>query len=225
MKGRKRRGNIGVVIVFVIMLLLMSGMAFYFLTGSERAMKNNKWGRNIDLTSQVVSKASEWIGVARMGDEVDVSAYVPEIKASVVLSFDSAGNWTETLDEESLNRCNELANAAIKDAFMAVLSKRLEAAGCSEGDIDSLILSALGMSLDDYFKEYGPNLLPTYEELSAEVSKEGHYKLKGGKLYRSFDAYVVAVDGVEEDFVCNSAALAIASEGDEAILYTKWEGQ
>lgn len=225
MKGRKRRGSIGVIIVFVIMLLLMSGMAFYFLTGSERAMKNNKWGRNIDLTNQVVSKASEWIGVARMGDEVDVSLYVPEIKASVVLSFDNAGNWTETLDEESLNRCNELANAAIKDAFMAVLSKRLDAAGCTESDIDSLVVSALGMSLDDYFKEYGPKLLPTYEELAGDVSKAGHYKLKGGKLYRSFDVYVAAVDGVEEDFICNSSALAIASEGDEAVLYTKWEGQ
>ena len=135
-----------------------------------------------------------------MGDEIDVKSLVPELKVNIVLTIDSNGNWSEAVDKASYQDCETKARAAVKEAFMELLKKRLSAADAETNDEEALFKKTLGMDADTYFALHGPKLFPSLDEILAGC-KEGY----------------------STNYLCNSESLVI-SDKDAAVLYNRWEG-
>ncbi|MBR5944121.1 MAG: hypothetical protein IKZ94_04155, partial [Lachnospiraceae bacterium] len=128
-KRRRRRGIGGIIAVFVIMLLIMSVGAYFFLTKEERLAKSTRWMRQVDVTADVRESIRQWVNMARLGDEIPVDEMVPTLTYNVILDFKGAGNYEESLDEASYEKCVNEAYEAFKEVALALLDKRLEVSG------------------------------------------------------------------------------------------------
>jgi len=221
-KRRKAGGIIGAVAVIVITLLLISGVLVLVLTRGKGQIKG-KWVREVEITNSVKAAASEWLSTALMSEEVNIDEYIPDCRIEIVLSINDDGSWGETLDEESYNQCRKSAYDGLAQAFESLASKRLDAAGKDVSDVDALISETINMTLDEYLRNYGPELLPAFETLNKEILSGGKYKVKGDTLYRSNDLITDALDGEATTYLCNSGALVLANSDESPILYTKEE--
>ncbi|MBR4993466.1 MAG: hypothetical protein IKY04_04385 [Lachnospiraceae bacterium] len=201
-KRRRRRGIGGIIAVFVIMLLIMSVGAYFFLTKEERLAKSTRWMRQVDVTADVRESIRQWVNMARLGDEIPVDEMVPTLTYNVILDFKGAGNYEESLDEASYEKCVNEAYEAFKAVALALLDKRLEVSGNGDvGETEDLVKEAIGMDIDTYLKEYGPKIIDTLDE-----TKEA-----------------TAFAGNTQTYLCNNDTLVITLSEGEPVLYERWE--
>lgn len=171
-----------VITVLVLMLGLLGGFAFEKFRPKIDPMEHlsGEWTRSVDVSDRIVANAENWLE-----DVEGVTVTVEDLKETfgsltieVVERYvsDDAGYMVcqREVSKESYDACSLKAYEGMKKAFEGIIYTRLLAAGIStdeiEMDIQELYEEVIGMSMEEYLYQYGPVLVPSYEELSKEFT-------------------------------------------------------
>lgn len=178
MKKKKKRRRSGLPAIIILTLLLLgvitAGAIFYFC--GNTLMLPGSWEREIDLTQQITQNISEYLSSTAYGEEIDVSGYMDDIKITCRLSVTKDGEWNEVIDSNDYANAAEQAKNALKKAVSDMLSGRISDSFIeTDMTIDELVTDAVGMSLTKYLEEYGPVVMPSYEELASEYECKATY--------------------------------------------------
>jgi len=215
MKSRKKKRSLVPVIVLTVLLLVtISVVGFFYYFGNYFKLKGN-WSRNIDCSAMAADRAEDYLSIVLVSgdlalEDFTVEDYFRDIVIEVDLSINSSKNYIETIDTISYENASSNALESLKRAMQDILtSKLLKLDVADEFSIEDLANEVLGMSLDDYLKEYGPELLPDLKELSISNNVEGMYSYGRDTLYFS------TVPGMEAD---ESNPVTYMVSDDELIL-------
>ena len=222
---RRRRRKIRRIITTaacVVLAVLITLMCFRIKT--LNAFKGN-YVRQTDITDRVVALAALWLKDVEGADITDewIRSKTEGIRASVILSFDPtaplSGSFTEEVDTADYARCKAESSALLCDCLRELIIKRLEMVGYGEGisidEADTLITSALGMSLDNYLENIGVSAAPDFDELEEANGRTGDYKIRGSYITWDLDG-----SEVKERFSTGKKVLTIK---DRALVYTRPE--
>ena len=209
------------IIALTITLVAVLGIFVFIYVWGNPLLIRGEWTRHIDMSSMVGEAMEDYLESANMGDEIDLSAYVGDLKVAVDLTLDGEGNFTEQINEESYVKCEEAANAALAEAVRELITIRMEAVKVSsDEDIDSLIEETVGMSLESYLEQYGPVLMPQLSELQKENDRSGSYEC---------DRTLISLQGADGEAYGNaegcqymvSNETLVIDYGDAAYIYVK----
>ena len=190
--NRKKRRRIKRIVLNLLFLLIIAGggvIALLFFKKTRPLPESfipGEYSTAADISAEAASKGQDWLNAAYMGEEADMASVLGELELSLKLNMGSDGSYSITLDEESIKKAEERAQAALADAFCDLAVLRLKAAG--EGDYDresarTRTEDKLGMSLTEYMKDYGPDMVRDAAELKAEYERSGSWEVKEGVLY------------------------------------------
>ncbi len=174
-KRRKSRAAVVLPLLFILSFLILIAVSFVY-TDPVRRLEGD-WTTDTDVTAEVTDRASAFLKAAAMGNQVEVTEYIDEVKISRILTFKSDGSYSLTLDEQSYAKSRDKAYEQMGQALNALVALRLKAAGreASSETAASLIQDKLGMSTAEYLKEFGPELMPESEELKTRYNRSGIY--------------------------------------------------
>ena len=165
-----------VVSVLVILTLMLS------LTGCDEQKKFvGSWESSVDMTDYINQE------MAKEEEELAEYLKIKEFELVLKMTFKDDGTYKASIDEKELEKTLESA----KEDFKEGMNKYFEAY------IDSMeldltvdeVLEASGVDMDSLIEEaFGDEL---YSSFTDELSSEGNFKVKDGKLYLS--------DGLDKD--------------------------
>jgi len=176
-KKRRRRSGMPMIIVLTILLLaVLTAGAIYYLFGNS-LMLPGTWEREIDLTAQVTENIETYLSGTAYGEEIDVRPYVEHITVTSRLTVTKDGEWIEEVDSDDYAQMADKSLSALNRAVTELLGKRV-ADSYIETDlsVDELVKDAVGMNLTAYLSKYGPDLMPTYAELSEKYGCRATYE-------------------------------------------------
>lgn len=188
-------------VVFTLLFLTLSISTallvyLHFFTSDDKDL-SGEWVTELDLTQQAAVTALSWlqeIEAVSVSLE-DMESYMQGLTVQVNLTFEQAehsvGAFRCNVVPESYDECNQAAYEAFAMVFQELLAERLCMAGytgCTDKEtMDALVTDTFGMPTVSYLMSYGPNLLPSLEELQAEYDGSGTYETAEGILTRRFD--------------------------------------
>ncbi len=215
-RRRKRRRAIGLPIVLVMMILMIAMVgviAYWYLNGNKLRLPG-QWQRELDFSKQVEEQISDYLVTATLGDEIDVSKYLDDVTVTCVLSISRDGVFEEKVDEASYNYAYSQAKNSLHNAVYDLIRLRIESNYIeTDKKTDELITEALGMDLDSYLKEYGPKLMPSYEELNADYGMTATYAASREGLQIS------TTDDIKDCEFAVSGDMLVIDYADGAIVY------
>ena len=192
------------VIKNTILLLLILSLSFstallvylHFFKSDGRRL-SGEWTAELDLTEQAAVTAFIWLqgidGVSVSPE--DVVSRMQKLTVDVCLNLEatsgSEGAFHFSITKESYEACEQAAYEAFAEVFRELLSERLHMAGYTGGtdkeDIEALVAETFGMSTVSYLMTYGPELLPSLEDLQAQYDGSGTYEAAEGILTWRYD--------------------------------------
>ena len=198
------------VILTLLILTLSTSTAFlaylHFFASDDREL-SGEWTANLDMTQQAAVTAFSWLQDI---EDVDISledmeAYMQDLNIQVDLTLEQSDRFKGTFHcnvlPESYDACNQAAYEAFAMAFQELLAERLQMAGYSAGtdqeSIEALVNETFGMSTVSYLMSYGPELLPSLEDLQAQYDGSGTYEATEDILTRQFDMGGVVTTKIE----------------------------
>lgn len=216
--------------VIVAILLITLGVSTAFLTylhffAEDDRDLSGEWSANLDMTEQAAVAALDWlrdIEAVSISPE-EMGEYMQGLTIQVNIAFEetdrSAGTFDCNVVPESYAACRQAAYAAFALAFQDMLAERLRMAGY-EGSTDreaveALVTETFGMSTVSYLMSYGPELLPSFEELQAQYGGSGTYEAAEETLTRQFESGG-AVSTKVESYVRKGSSLILTEEIDAA---------
>lgn len=217
------RKTIKNVVLTLLILTLSASTAFlaylYFFVSNDREL-SGEWTANLDMTEQAAVEALSWlqdIEAVSVSLE-DMGAYMENLTIQVDLTLEKTGRSEGTfccnIVPESYDACKQAAYEAFAAAFQDVLAERLLMAGYTGGTnketIEALVAETFGMSTVSYLMSYGPDLLPSLEDLQAQYDGSGVYKTEDGILTRQFD--VGGTGGAREEYYIRKDSSLILTE-------------
>lgn len=184
--GKKGSGRfaLALFLVFLLLLGLTACLVLQRLTSPSRAVVG-RWRMELDCTDRAAARAELWLRGAKLGDQVDAATFFPPLHVDVVLTLRRDGSWERRLDEESLETAQREAVDAMAASARQLLRLRIAATGRGGGPDEyagQLMQDALGMSAEEYFAAYGPELLPTKEALSERWDASGSWSIADGRI-------------------------------------------
>lgn len=176
------------IVVFIVLAVLVVGGLFVY---RKYIYKDNsyvgKWTRQVDITEQVKDRMDLWLDTALKGDYAEYGDDRAVVTVTLYLNAD--GSWTESFDETSYAQAEEQAINIAAKGLTSFLEKRLESAEVTPDSVgktvDELIQEAIGMSPEEYLRQYGPKLLPDVTEYKSTYAHSGGYTVKDGILART----------------------------------------
>lgn len=174
-----------------------------------------EWVGKVDVSDEVRGKASDWFLAAAMGNSADLTEAMNGASVDTHLVFAKDGTWSTAVDKESYDECLDMCYEGMSHALRDFIRVRFSAASkpdMSDEQIDTLFSDTIGMSVKDYLKEFGPQIMPTYESMKSAYEREGIY---------TADKKTITVNGeVTADYVVNGRLLALdgIQSGDSVIL-------
>lgn len=217
---RKRRPRFcdTILIIFllvVILTLVSTGIAAYCLQNSRQLP--GVYTTKIDMTEQVIERINRYLDDASLGNETDARDYVEKVEYKLTLTLGADHSYREELKEEDYEKALSDAEGALKKALKSLAAERLQMVSLeAPDDVEALLQDAVGMNFDDYLKQYGPELLPDREELSAEYSARGSYMADREKMTVTWE------DGrvTEYGYLVSDRMLVLLSDTEEYV-YTR----
>ena len=186
--------------IFIILLLTLSVSTallayLHFFASDEKAL-SGEWTTNLDMTEHAIVTALDWlqdIEAVYISLE-DMETYMQGLTVQVNMTMEQTGRREGTfkcnVSPESYEACNQAAYEAFAMAFKELLTERLSMAGYTGSTdkeaIEALVTETFGMSTVSYLMDYGPELLPSLEDLQAEYDGSGTYKAEEDILTREF---------------------------------------
>ena len=222
-KGKRKRGIGGFIIALCMFLGLSLGVAgavgaFYRWSDPVKSLYG-KWSATVDITDEPAVQVSNWLKSAAMGSQINVSEYLKDIKVSAILNLREDGTWEILADEGSYKEAKEKAYEGMAQALKALIALRFNSASKQTDPeaIEQLVHNTIGMSLVDYVSQYGPPIMPSFDELRLRFDKSGHY---------TADREVMVIDDdITAPYMVNSEFLAIdgVSMDGGSILFKRVE--
>ncbi len=186
---RRRRRRIVRIFITIAMVVLAVVILMAALRLSTLNAFKGEYRRSVDLTERITANIAVWLQDVE-GADVDAEWVRSRTEPMYVysdLSFDRnglrKGTYTEELDEASYTECEDMAYSLCADCLRELIIKRLVMTGYAESisddTADKLIGEALGMTLNNYIKNAGVEILPDHDELAGEIGRSGEYRIKG----------------------------------------------
>ena len=230
------------VILTLLILTLSTSTAFlaylHFFASDDREL-SGEWTANLDMTQQAAVTAFSWLQDIEAVDISleDMEAYMQDLNIQVDLTLEQSDRFKGTFHcnvlPESYDACNQAAYEAFAMAFQELLAERLQMAGYSAGtdqeSIEALVNETFGMSTVSYLMSYGPELLPSLEDLQAQYDGSGTYEATEDILTRQFDMGGVVTTKIEY-YIRKDSNLILFDEigsdsadpfsGNDPVMYT-----
>lgn len=194
---RKNLKNSVLTVLFLFLITSTALLSYlYFFASNDKELSGN-WTAKLDMTNQSAVTALGWLqdieGVFISLE--DMEDYMQGLTVEVSLTFEQTANAEGTFHcsilPESYDTCHQAAYEAFAAAFQDLLIERLGMAGYTgntdEETIEALVTETFGMPTVSYLMSYGPELLPSLEDLQAQYDGSGTYKTEEGILTRQFD--------------------------------------
>ena len=218
-KKKKRRSGMPIIIVLTILLIgILAAWGVNFLFGNSMKLKG-EWERKIDLTSQVRESMTDYLNESSYAGEIDVSNYVNGIVISSRLTVSGDGEWVEKIDSDEYAYQTSQAKAALEKAVSDLLQTRISESYIeTDMSIDNLVNEAVGMNLSSYLSKYGPELMPSFEELSEKYGCNATYEAD-----REFVNLLSAMWGEREYSYLVTNETLVLDGSNETIVYHKAE--
>ena len=218
---RKTIKNVILTLVILTLSAFIVLLVYLHFFASDDQELSGEWTANLDMTQQAAVTALSWLqeieGVSVSLE--DMESYMQELTVQVNLTLEqterSAGAFQCNVSQESYDACRQAAYEAFASAFHELLAERLHMAGYTgsmdEKAIEELVTETFGMSTDAYLMAYGPELLPSLEELQAAYDGSGTYETADGILTRQFESGQ-GVSTRAESYIRQDAVLILAEE-------------
>ncbi|MCR5501579.1 MAG: hypothetical protein K6F53_01070 [Lachnospiraceae bacterium] len=217
----KRKKKISPVVIPVTLLLLLAAVSVFFVIlhvmGKAAKTPAGIWERRIPLSASAEEKASAWLSGAKMSEKVTGAFSVEYEDPALILCFREDGTFEQYPDRDSYEKMRKALYGQLEDALRNLIILRIGAADLgtfSKEEADRAFEEEFGMGIPEYLSEYGPGLLPSFEELSAEYEAEGTWRIEDGLLIRN--------EGKGEELLYDENMLAIREAGKkEAAVYVR----
>lgn len=184
-KRRKRRSPVGYIIVIVILLTFMSLLIYEHFFPLKK-LPVGTWVHEEDITQVADDAMHEWLHPAEPEGAGDIGYPASEpVCVNIVLTVNSDGTYEQHVVEESYVNAGDTAYKNFGLALEALINARFGVIGMtgedgiSSDEIGSLMGEAVGMGIDEYLRKAVPDILPTYEEYSAEHASHGTCAVEG----------------------------------------------
>lgn len=223
-------------VVFTILLLFSVSsaalLAYLHFEALDEKNLSGTWTAKLDMTEQAAVTALSWLqdieGVSVSIE--DMRAYMQGLNIALQLTLEqtvrSEGNFQCRISPESYDACCQAAYEAFAAAFQDLLIQRLHMAGYTGSTdkeaVEALVTQAFGTSTISYLINYGPNLLPSLEELQEQYDGSGTYKALDGILTRQFAEDQAALTKTE-DYIREGPNLILSENINSApnvVIYT-----
>ncbi len=221
---KKTIKNVILTLLFVTVSISTVFFAYLYHSASDDGELAGEWTASLDMTKQAAVTALSWLqeieGVSVSLEEMEVCMQdlCIQINLTLVQTSRSQGTFHCNVMQESYDACRQAAYAAFAGAFEELLAERLSMAGYTgsmdEEAMEALIIETFGMPMDAYLMSYGPELLPSLEELQTHYDGSGTYQTEGNILTRQFDGGAAVTTRV--DYYIRKDASLILSEGNNA---------
>ena len=198
-----------VILTLLILTLSISTalLAYLHFFASDEKDISGEWTADLDMTQQAAVTALNWLQDI---EAVDISlegmeSYMQDLNIQVNLTLEQTDRFKGTFHgnvlPESYDACNQAAYEAFAEAFQELLTERLRMAGyilsTDQESIEALVTETFGMSTVSYLMSYGPELLPSLEDLQAQYDGSGTYEATEDILTRQFDMGGVVTTKIE----------------------------
>ena len=204
---RKTIKNAVVTLLFLTLIASTTLLTYLHFFASGDKELSGEWTANLDMTERAAVTAFSWlqdIEAVSVSLE-DMESYMQELTIQVNLTFEqtahSEGTFHCNILPESYDACHQAAYEAFAMAFQDLLAERLRMAGYTGSTdkeaMEGLVTETFGMSTVSYLMAYGPELLPSLEDLQAQYDGSGTYEAAEDILTRQFDVGGAAVTKVE----------------------------
>jgi hypothetical protein len=184
-KRRKRRSPVGYITVIVILLTLISLLIFEHFFPLKK-IPVGTWIHEEDITQTADDAMCAWLRSAEPeGDDPFIYPESEPVYVDLVLAVNSDGTYERYVDEDSYEAARAVAYRNLETALGSLINARFKAVGMAEGsgmsedDIAKLMDEAVGMSVEEYLHKAVPDILPSYEEYSADISGRGTCAVEG----------------------------------------------
>lgn len=223
-RRKKKNSAVAVVVTLLVSVLIAVGGALTYST-LKLSSATGTYVRTIDYTDSVVKKMVSWIELSAQAsiDEEGLKEDLANLDVNIIfeLKKDSlsprkmTGEYAQYIDEKSYEECRKRAYDKLSGIMRDLIKEELQNAGYTgdmeDADIDKLIADTLGMGIGEYLESQGLELIKSYEELNADIQKEGSFVITHEKI--SFDEKEESI-GWSNDYIVLP---------DENVIYTKIE--
>lgn len=210
-RTRKKTSKVGILILSFIILLCVGGFAFYYFLGNSYLIEG-KWVGRTDYSNDVINSVKDYLAGIEGIENINIDEQFENISIKTVFLINSSNTYEKVVDEDSYNVALDNAKSGLKTLMQELLTIELDSYEVkTDATIEELIQEMLGMSLDEYLEQHGPQLLPSLSDISEKENSSGTYdysrdnlKLKDSNgneasvpYLVSDDLLVLSVDGTE----------------------------
>lgn len=206
MTRQHRRGGRAVVILLLLVILalaVISGLLALKLSRREEPRLAGVWQMRAELTDTARTRADTWLQRAAMGEQVPAADYLPPLSVTVRLTLSKDGSWSREIRDGEYETARTAAEKGLAGALRELLCLRIADAGRppeTAAEAEERVQRVLGMSTEDYMREYGPALLPPLAEM--------HDFYDGGGSYRA-DTETISFDGEAVRYLADDGLLVL----------------
>ena len=191
MTKKQSRGHRIIVILLLLVILalaVIAGLLALKLSRREDPRLTGMWQMRAELTDTARSRADTWLQRAALGEQVPAAEYLPTLSVTVRLTLSADGSWSREIRDGEYESARTAAERGLAKALRELLCLRIADAGRppeTAAEAEARIQRVLGMSTEDYMREYGPALLPPLSQMHAVYDGSGMYHADGETI--SFD--------------------------------------
>ena len=212
-------------VVFILLLLTLSISTallvyLHFFASDDRNL-SGEWTAGLDITERALVTACSWLqdieGVSVSPEDMEsyMRGLTVQVDMNLVQTGRSGGTFRCNVVPESYDACRQAAYEAFAAVFLELLTERLHMAGYAGSTdrdaVEALVTETFGMSTVSYLMSYGPELLPSLEELQAECGGSGTYEAAEGVLVRQFESGGAAATKAES-YIRKDSSLILTEE-------------
>ena len=223
MKKRKKRRKNSILPLILRMLLIIIGgillglLIYKYIKDTNKQVKGN-WVRELDYSDEVNMNLSKWICSATGGNQIDITNYLDKTEINVYLNFYKDNTYEILVDKQSYKDNEDRINKAGAKALEDLIKARFIETGIKgELDINSLFMTAYGIGIEEYVKDYAPSFLPTYADISNGIEESGDYVIEDGMLYMGHGSKEELLNGPGFEYMVGD--MLVFTDGNSVNVY------
>ena len=199
------RRKLPIFIITFLLMIIAGGVFFVVLMLRPERKLSGTWKRQQAVENEALPLAVEWLGSARLGNEVDLGS-LGDASIKLTLELNKDDSWKMYMDEAAYEQEKTKAYQSLAAGLRSLVILRAAELGAEVSDeqAEAAIIKACGISSYEYVMQYGPVLMPEGSSLSARYNLQGSYRAGKGRFSR---------DGMEDmDFLVDDNILVLAND-------------
>ena len=196
--GRGHRVIVILLLLVILALAVIAGLLAMKLSRHEDPGLAGDWKMRAELTDMARTRADTWLQRAAMGEQVPAAEYLPALSVTVRLTLSPDGSWSREIRDGEYESARSAAERGLAKALRELLCLRIADAGRpseTAAEAERRVQRVLGMSTEDYMREYGPALLPSLSQMHTVYDGSGTYRADGETIFFDGEAVRYLEDG------------------------------